>query len=104
MRLYTDEKGRQYRIPESWSTYDEEKDMYHIKLEIPGVSKKDMEIALREDKILKITGDRDDYYFIKEFHFPTAVNPDEIKTTFKNGILEIHAKPKVPQVKKIAVM
>jgi len=88
-------------------------DHYEVKAEIPGMSKKDINIKFRDD-VLAITGERkneqetknDRYHrmersygkFERHFHFPTGVKADDIKANYKNGVLIISI-PKTEEVK-----
>jgi len=86
---------------------------YEVKAEIPGMSKKDINIKFRDD-VLAITGERkneqetknDRYHrmersygkFERHFHFPTGVKANDIKANYKNGVLIISI-PKTEEVK-----
>lgn len=75
-----------------------------IKAEIPGVSKKDISIELKNDS-LYLKGERkfekelkeENYHrmersygsFSRVFSLPTSVEQDQIKAKFKNGVLQI---------------
>jgi HSP20 family protein len=75
-----------------------------IHAELPGVTKDDVSVEIK-DNILTLKGERveikevsEDKYFRKErsfgsfyraFTLPSAINPDNIKATFKDGVLEI---------------
>lgn len=82
----------------------EEKDKIVVKAEAPGLEKDDIKVSVT-DHVLQIRGekkqeeekeDRDYYYserfygvFSREVPLPSAVNPDQIKANFKNGVLTI---------------
>jgi HSP20 family protein len=84
-----------------------------IQVDLPGVSKKDVSVEVRENT-LTITGernidtavDKDCYYrkervfgaFHRSFAMRAAIAPDSIKATFKNGVLKIEIP--TPQVEK----
>jgi len=104
MRFYKDNKGKTYRVPMTRSEYDQDEDLFRTALELPGVSKDGVEVILSDSKTIKVTGDREEYYFLKVLHFPTDLDPEKIVTSFENGLLEMSAVPVVPQIKKIAVM
>jgi len=92
-----------------------------VKMEVPGVSKKDLDIALT-DKDVTIRGEfrkdeevKEEGYYRRERRFgsfsrtvplPGPVQTDAAKATFKDGVLEVRI-PKTPEeqakVKKIAV-
>ncbi|MCJ7655678.1 MAG: Hsp20/alpha crystallin family protein [Dehalococcoidia bacterium] len=67
--------------------FDEED---HIRLiaELPGVSEDKIEIEVTGD-ILNLTASDTDKKYAKEILLPSKVNPQSLKTTYKNGILEI---------------
>ena len=90
-----------------------------IKAELPGLSKDDISIELKENT-LTIRGERKRLDEVKEgnyhrmervygafqrsFLLPTTVEQDKVKASYKDGILELYL-PKVPaaQPKRIAV-
>ncbi|MBS29898.1 MAG: hypothetical protein CMG39_01880 [Candidatus Marinimicrobia bacterium] len=92
--------------------------MYCIRAEIPGMSKKDIDIEL-ENNTLSISGDRkwndkdqNNYSefsygkFYKSFNLPEDVKENNIKASMKDGILSVQV-PRLekvkPEVKKIAI-
>lgn len=95
----------------------EEKDSVVVKAELPGMTKEDIEVNLagenltikgekKEDKEVK----EDDYYrrersygsFLRTVALPSEVKSDEIKASFKDGVLEIRM-PKTEDAKKKSV-
>jgi len=90
-----------------------------IKTELPGFSKDDISIELKENTLF-IRGERkrqdevneSNYHrmervygaFQRSFQLPTTVEQDKVQASYKDGILELHL-PKVPAVqpKRIAV-
>lgn len=97
----------------------EEKDRYVVKAEVPGFEKDNIRIALT-DHMLQLRGEvrqeekkeeRDYYYnersygsFSREIPLPSAVSQDQIRATFKNGILTIElpkSKESMPKEIKI---
>jgi HSP20 family protein len=98
--------------------YDNE-DNIVIKAELPGVSKKDIEIDIK-DRILTLKGERfadnevkeDTYYrrertygrFERSFTLPANVDPDKIKADYSDGVLKIEVpKPENQKPKQITV-
>ncbi|MAN34899.1 MAG: hypothetical protein CMF89_00635 [Candidatus Marinimicrobia bacterium] len=92
--------------------------MYCIRAEIPGMSKKDIDIEL-ENNTLSISGDRkwndkdqNNYSefsygkFYRSFNLPEGVKENNIKASMKDGILSVQV-PRIekvkPEVKKIAI-
>ena len=98
--------------------YDNE-DSIVLKAELPGVSKKDIEIDIK-DRVLTLKGERsadnevkeDNYYrrertygrFERSFTLPANVNPDKIKADYNDGVLKIEVpKPEDQKPKQITV-
>jgi HSP20 family protein len=98
--------------------YDNE-DNIVIKAELPGVSKKDIEIDIK-DRVLTLKGERsadnevkeDNYYrrestygrFERSFTLPANVDPDKIKADYNDGVLKIEVpKPENQKPKQITV-
>ena len=90
-----------------------------VKAELPGVDKKDIDIALKE-RVLTLKGDRSyenevkeaSYYrkeriyghFHRSFFLPEDVDPDKIKADFKDGVLKVEIpKTEERRPKKITV-
>ncbi len=95
----------------------EEKDSVVVKAELPGMTKEDIEVNL-EGENLTIKGEKkedtevkeDNYYrrersygsFLRTVALPSEVKQDEVKASFKDGILEIRM-PKTEAAKKKSV-
>lgn len=91
----------------------ETKDDLVITAEIPGMNKKDIKISLN-DNILTLRGkreqekktDEENYHriersygaFHRSFTLPTTVKQDQVKATYKDGILQINL-PKAEEAK-----
>ena len=83
---------------------EEFQNLYKIKMDIPGISKKDIKINIF-DNVLEISGYRKNttnsdnkYYeynerstgsFKRRFNVKNLINSDKINATLKNGLLEI---------------
>jgi len=67
--------------------FDEE-DHILVIAELPGVSEDKIKIELTGD-ILNLTASDTDKKYAKEILLPSKVKPSSLKTTYKNGILEI---------------
>jgi len=92
----------------------EEKDDVVVKTELPGMTKKDIEVNISDDTIT-LSGEKKkeekvekkNYYhlersygsFSRSFRLPTDVQTDKAKASFKNGVLEIRI-PKTEEAKK----
>ena len=90
-----------------------------VEAELPGLTKKDIEITL-ENNLLKLTGERrfekdtkeENYHrverqygnFLRTFSLPSQVDSNAVKATFKEGVLTIEV-PKAEEAKprKIAI-
>jgi len=97
---------------------DESEEAFTIKAELPGVEKEDVSVHI-ENSVLTIRGEKKTETpdkkrhrvecaygsFIRSFTLPQAVNVDEVKAEYKNGILNLTvpksaaAKPKQIDVK-----
>lgn len=90
-----------------------------IKAELPGMSKKDFSVDVK-DRVLTLSGQRsydnevkeENYYrrertygkFKRAFHLPADVDADNIKAEFKDGILKVEIpKPEAQKPKQITV-
>jgi HSP20 family protein len=67
--------------------FDEENRILVI-AELPGVSESEIKVEVTGDILNLAASDRDRKY-AKEILLPSKVNPDSVKTAYKNGILEI---------------
>lgn len=98
----------------------ESKDGFELKAEIPGLNKDDIKISF-EDEMLKLSGEKkfedekkDKNYhrierrygkFERMFYLPKNVKANDIKATYKDGVLTLHipkseeAKPKEIEIK-----
>lgn len=66
----------------------DEKDHILVIAELPGVSESEIKIEVAGDILNLAASDRDRKY-AKEILLPGKVKPDSVKTSYKNGILEI---------------
>lgn len=97
----------------------EEEGRYTLEVELPGISREDIEIHL-ENGILTIRGERrfqkdaqkENYHrieraygkFSRTFSLPTRVNADGIAATYRDGILEVVVpKAEESKPKKITI-
>ena len=82
----------------------ESDDLFQIKADIPGLTKKDIKVSLKGDQLTisgerkKISDNENDHYHYRErsigkfkrsFNLPESINKDKIQASFKNGILSI---------------
>jgi HSP20 family protein len=66
----------------------DEKDRILVIAELPGVSESEIKIEVAGD-ILNLAASDKDRKYAKEILLPGKVKPDSMKTSYKNGILEI---------------
>jgi len=94
----------------------DKEDSYEIRLELPGVNEKDVEICIENNSLI-IRGEKrtereekeKNYYFSERrfgaferaFRLPEDVHEAEIKATFKDGVLTIRI-PKTEQKKPVS--
>ena len=92
--------------------YDQE-DAIVIKAELPGLSKEDISIEMKENKLI-LKGERieekeineENYYrrersvgnFHRAFTLPTGIDPEKVNANFKDGILKVEI-PKAEETK-----
>jgi len=91
----------------------ESKDSYLIRAELPGMRNEDLKTEVNEgiltlsgEKKLEDPADGVEYHrvervtgkFSRSFYVPQTVNPDSIKATYKDGILEVQV-PKADEAK-----
>ncbi len=66
--------------------------------ELPGVEKEDIKLHGTEDT-LTISVDTPKRKYFKEVEMPAKINPKEVKTKYRNGVLEV-TMPKIKEKKK----
>ena len=93
----------------------ENEDHYKVLADLPGYSKKDLDIEVYEDRLLLSgkhqteTENQEENYLHKERHhqqfqrlirLPTKIKPDDVKAKVENGILELILPKQVPSIKE----
>ena len=91
-----------------------------LRAELPGVDPKDLEVTVEKGRLL-VSGEKreekrsnDDSVFMREvtygrfervFVLPEGVKPEQVKASFRNGVLEVSlpAKGAVPESRRIPV-
>lgn len=81
----------------------EEKDALKVVAEVPGVEKEDIDLKATENS-LTISVDNKVRRYYKEVEFPSMVDPESVKASYRNGILEVtltkrETKPKGHKIK-----
>lgn len=83
----------------------EDKDSICITSELPGVEKEDVELDLNDNKLeIKVNTEGRKYH--KSIDLPDNIDPDTVKATYKNGVLDVSIKmlkPKEIKGKKITI-
>ena len=69
----------------------DEKEEIRVYVEMPGVNEGDIKLDLKGD-ILDISAQSGDKKYHKEVLLPAKVKPETLKSSYKNGILEIRLK------------
>lgn len=112
------ESGNITGFAPSLNTREDEKS-YHVELDLPGVKKEDISIDINKNT-LTVSGERktreevkeENYYKLESFYgkfqrsfvLPENVNPDDIKASFENGVLELTLpKSDVKESKKVEI-
>jgi HSP20 family protein len=81
----------------------EEKDSLKVVAEVPGVESEAIDLNATENS-LTISVDNKDRRFYKEVEFPSKVDPESVKASYRNGVLEVtltkrKTKPKGYKIK-----
>jgi len=84
------------REPYTSTIVDEERNQLAITMEMPGVSKEDIELNAAETS-MSIRASSDDFIYEKELELPRAIDPDSARASYKNGVLDIVFDLKEPQ-------
>lgn len=86
--------GEDDQVPRDWEplvdVIDGEKEITVI-VELPGVNKEDIRLNALEDH-LSIKVDTESRRYHKELDLPAEVEPESVKATYKNGVLEVKLK------------
>lgn len=105
-------KGRQPKV----DIIDRDKDLL-IRAELPGVDKKDLDISMTDNSVTfkasskyEKTEEKSDYYhseisqgrYVRTIGLPTDVDVDQVKTSFKDGVLELTA-PKMERSERKSI-
>jgi HSP20 family molecular chaperone IbpA len=83
--------------PEMFACLDAKGENYIVEVELPGVSKKNIELSMHDD-LVHVRAERKDLAFLGHLHFPLKVNPKKAEAAFTQGLLAI----KVPVKEKRA--
>ena len=116
-RIYYSTFGSSFRSSASLSRWNpavnvyQDKDQFIVVAELPGVKKEEIEISLHDDT-LTISGERkregsseqvlltERFYgkYQRSLTLPTAVDPDKVKASYRDGLLQV-VLPKAEEAK-----
>ncbi len=86
------EEGEEYRTPFVDVFTDEKTNEVKIVVELPGVSKDEINLEATEKTLtIETTGERK---YRTKVDLPVEVDPDSAKANYNNGVLEVVLKPK----------
>ncbi len=77
----------------------EERDKVTIIAELPGVEKDDIDVRVRDRKLV-IRAEGKDRKYYKEIELPEDVKPETAKARYRNGVLEITVERRKPKVEE----
>jgi HSP20 family protein len=123
VRMYDSTFGSSFRSPASLSRWNpavnvyQDKDQFFVVAELSGLNKEEIDISLHDDT-LTISGERkregsseqgllaERFYgkYQRSLTLPTAVDPDKVKASYRDGLLQVvlpkaeEAKPKQIEV------
>ena len=81
-------------------TVEEREDCIVLTADLPGVEKKDIELSVHAESVaFKATTEDRDYDFGQSFDF--ELNPNKVKATFNNGVLDVTIHKITPPKGKI---
>jgi len=81
----------------------EDSEKVYVTVELPGVDKDKIELEVLDENKLVIRAEGESRKYKKVLELPANVDPDSIKATYKNGILDIIIKKKKGSGKRIKV-
>ena len=84
-------RGRKWKALEPLIDVFEEKDKIIVVAEFPGFKKENLKIHLK-DRRLTLSAETSDRRYYKSLNLPKRVIPDAIRTSYKNGVVEIQLK------------
>ncbi len=74
---------------------DDKSENYLVEIEIPGASKKTIELKMLDD-IIQVKAERKDSVYLGHLHFPLRVDPKKAEAELSEGLLTV----KVPVIEK----
>lgn len=82
-------------------TYEEDDEIIVV-AEVPGVSKENINLMAGEDE-LEISAETPERKYRKRVKLPAPIDPDSVKASYKNGVLEVRMKRKGGEKKRVKV-
>jgi HSP20 family protein len=94
-------EGRRFsRTNPKVGTVEEKDDSITLTADLPGVEKEDIELSVHTESVaFKASTEDRDYDFGQSFDF--ELNPDKVKATFNNGVLDVKIEKVAPAKGKI---
>lgn len=81
--------------PEVCSWADDEKEVYKIEIQLPGVEKEEIKLKMHDDSFF-IKGETEDTIYIGSYAICCPVVPEETKAVYNQGLLKIEVPFKEP--------
>lgn len=88
--------------PEVCSWADDEKNIYKIEIQLPGVEKDSIKLKMHEDSFF-IKGETEDTIYIGSYSMCCPTKPEEAKANYKNGLLKIEVPFNEPEFRSIDI-
>src|SRR6266498_1621095 len=77
------------------TNFDEKENLLTITVEMPGITKQDVKVAV-EEELVKISAEKGEKKYHTELPVDSELDADTAKATYTNGILELKLKLKKP--------
>ncbi|MEM3627753.1 MAG: Hsp20/alpha crystallin family protein [Candidatus Bathyarchaeia archaeon] len=84
-------KAKKWREPKPLVDVFEEDDEIVVVAGLAGFSRENLKIRAKEQQLI-LSAEAFDRRFHKSLNFPSQVIPDTLRTTYKNGVLEVRLK------------
>jgi len=89
-----EEKVEKVTVPaQIFACLDDKGENYIVEIELPGVSKKNIELAMQDD-LVQVRAERKDLTFLGHLHFPIKVNTKKAEAVFTQGLLSVRVPVK----------
>ena len=84
-----------------YGSFEETDDSHVLHIQVPGVSKEDLQIRLKDD-VLSIKGENKKYKYFKEYLVPDGADTSSFSAKLNNGILSVEV-PKLAEKKPLTI-